>query len=294
MLRIALPGGKSLEQRTCELFAEARITLKREDGMHAVKFPDHHDLSLGRFLKPKRIPLLVASGDFDLGITGRDMVMESGEDVRTCAELPYSRSTPEDTHGVLFAHEDDPISTVAEIPEDSVILSEYPRLTRKFFERKGRRVTIVESPGSAEAEVPFKYRFGLALSETGKSLRANRLKVLATLFHSGTVLIANKKSIRDAATREKMHALKLILTGVLAARGKVMLSMNVPKPKLQEVLAHLPAMNKPTLADLAGGEFVSASAVVPVKEVNLLISSLLKLGVKGLITIPITSVIRSW
>lgn len=294
MLRIALPGGKSLEARTCQLFSDARIIIEREEGMHGVTFPDYPDLALGRFLKPRRIPSLVASGDFDLGITGRDAVMESGEDVRTCADLPYSRSTSENTRGVLFAHEDDPVVDVAEVPDGSVILSEYPRLTRKFFEKQRKRVSVVESPGSAEAEVPMKYRFGLALSETGKSLRANRLKILATIFQSGTVLIANKKTLRDAHQREKIHALKLTLTGVLAARDKVMLVMNVPKQSLDQVLTLLPAMTKPTLADLAGGMFVSASVVVPVKQVNPLVPRLLKLGVKGLITMPITSVIRSW
>lgn len=294
MLRIALPGGKSLEQRTCELFAEARITVDREEGLHAVRFPDYGDLSLGHFLKPRRIPFLVSSGDFDLGLTGRDAVMESGADVSMCAELPYSRSTAENTRGVLFAHEDDPVCSLEDFPDNATVLSEYPRLTRKFFEKRKRHVTIVESPGSAEAEVPLKYRFGLALSETGRSLRANCLKVLATVFQSSTVLIANKKTLRDAHMREKIHALKLILSGVLSARGKVMLSMNAPKAALEQVLMHLPAITKPTLADLSGGKFVSVSVVVSVEKVNNLVPILLKLGVKGLITLPVTSAIRSW
>lgn len=294
MLKIALPGGKSLESRICEVFADARITIRRKSGMHEVSFPDYPDLLLGRFVKPRRIPELVAEGDFDLGITGRDVIMESGVCVRFCTKLPVSRTTAQETRGVVFAHEDDVVNTVDEIPDGSSILSEYPRLTKKFFERQRKKVSVVESPGSAEAEIPSVYRFGVALSETGESLRANRLKAIGTIFRSDTLLIANKEILQDWNAREKIRALRLILGGVFAARGQIMLSMNVPKQHLEKIVALVPAITKPTLAELVGGHYVSATVVMPATKVNVLVPKLLKLGVKGLVTLPVTSVIRSW
>ena len=158
---------------------------------------------------------------------------------------------------------------------------------------------IVYSPGSAEAEVPRKYPFGVALSETGQSLRENSLKILEILFESRTVLVANPQSLRNPAKREAVKVLQLILQGVEEARGKAFLSMNVPKGAITAVLDHLPALGSPTIAPLAplhvSSEAQSSiSSVVPIAEINALIPKLLKLGAKGIITMPISSVIQSW
>ncbi|MDD2657242.1 MAG: ATP phosphoribosyltransferase [Candidatus Pacebacteria bacterium] len=294
MLKIALPAGKSLEARTSELFTEARITIDRKGSMHEVAFPDYPSLSAGYFLKPRRIPLLVEEGDFDIGITGVDFVLESGADVEICAELSYSRSTGDSTLGVLFAQEDDTADSPSDVPDGSIILSEYPNLTRKFLEGYGKRVVVVESPGSAEAEVPLKYRFGVALSETGKSLRENRLKPIGTVFKSSTVLIANKEVLTAPVAAKAVHVLKLILCGVLEARGRTMFTMNVPTEVLAEVLRILPSLRSPTVAPLAGGQFASVSTVMRMNEVNGFIPSLLELGAEGFVTTPISSVIQSW
>ena len=294
MLKIALPAGKSLEQRTCDLFGDALISIDRADSAHSVSFPNYPMLSEGRFVKPRRAPLLVASGDFDIGITGKDAVLESRARVEICAELPYSRYTSDNTRGVLFAHVDDPVNHAAEIPPGSRILSEYPKLTRAFFAELGIRVKIVDSPGSAEAEIPFKYRFGLALSETGRSLRENGLKTIATVFESCTVLVANKQALRNKKKAEAIHAFTLILRGVLEARDRVLLSMNVPNGAMEKVLKMLPALHSPTIAELAGGQFHSVSTVVPKNEVNTLIPALLKMGAEGILITPVSSVIQSW
>ena len=129
MLKIALPKGKSLEERTFALFAEARIPVVRSSPTsYMVRFVDYPSLSFGALLKPRRIPVLVADGDFDIGITGNDVVLESCADVEICAELAYSRAIDTHTQGVIFACEDDPVRSVEEIPPGSVILSEYPNL----------------------------------------------------------------------------------------------------------------------------------------------------------------------
>lgn len=297
MLTFALPRGKSLEHRTLELFGQARIAVQREGD--SVQFPGTAELSTGSFIKPKRIPLLVAEGDFDIGVTGEDVILESGARVEICARLNYSRSTDEHTRGVLFTSDKEDVQSVRDIAPGSVIFSEYPNLTRQFFLRHRLPVEIVYSPGSAEAEVPRKYPFGVALSETGRSLRENCLRVLEVIFESRTVLLANPQSLRSPAKREAIKVLQLILQGVEEARGKAFVSMNVPKAAIAAVLDHLPALGSPTISPLApmsssGEAQSSVSSVVPVAEINALIPKLLKLGARGIITMPISSVIQSW
>ena len=294
MLKIALPAGKSLEEGTRLLFEEARITLERKGSAHQVRFPDYKDLSEGVFIKPRRIPLLVAEGDFDIGITGRDTILESDVGVEICAELEYGRATSGKTRAVLFVAADDPIMSAQEVPQGSLVLSEYPSFTKKFFLSLGKSVYIIESPGSAEAEVPLKYRFGVALSETGKSLQENGLKPVETLFESSTVLIANKSVAEDQKKAEALRALRLILTGVLEARGRVLLSLNVSKGAKKKVLGILPALRTPTITGLVGGEYISVSAVVKKGDVNSLLPSLLQAGAEDVLVMPISAMIHSW
>jgi ATP phosphoribosyltransferase len=298
MLTIALPRGKSLEQRTLDLFEKAHINVHREGD--ALEFPGNAELNGGAFIKPKRIPLLVAEGDFDIGITGEDLILESGARVEICSRLGYSRSTDDHTRGVLFTSErNTTVRSVRDVPPGSVIFSEYPNLTRHFFQKLAVPVEIVYSPGSAEAEVPRKYPFGVALSETGRSLRENALRILEVLFESRTVLLANPQSMRNPVKRESIKIFQLILQGIEEARGKIFLSMNVPKRALAAVLDHLPALSSPTISPLAAMHTTheaqsSISSVVPVADINALIPKLLKLGAKGIITMPVSSVVQSW
>lgn len=291
MLKIALPKGKSLEDRTFALFSEARISITRSgSASHVVRFDGCCSLSEGLLLKPSRVPVWVADGDADVGITGRDTILESGIDVEVCASLAYSRTTDAPTEGVLFVHQDDPVRSVDDIPAGAVIISEYLNLTRQFFSTR-QPVEVVWSPGSAEAEVPLKYRFGMALSETGKSLRDNGLRRLAVLFTSDTVLIASKAALADQEKREEIRMLQTLLLGALRSRSMMMLSMNVPSSALEQVLRILPSLGSPTIAPLAGEASFSVSSVVPKAAVNDLVPSLLRSGARGLITLPITSVI---
>lgn len=294
MLTIALPKGKSLEERTVALFEEARIpVIRTSPSSHKVEFADCPFLSEGVLLKPQRVPILVAEGDIDIGITGSDIVLESGADVGVQARFTYSRKSDTCTQGVIFAHKDDCAKSKEDIPDGAVILSEYPRLTRDAF-LHWRSIQVVESPGSAEAEVPLKYRFGVALTETGRSLRENGLKIVDTLFFSDTVLIVGRKVWGDDNKRGEILMLRSLLLGALEARGRVFLSMNVSREVMEGVLKILPALDKPTVATLAGGEHFSISTVVLKNKVNILIHEVLKLGAKGIITTPITSVIEKW
>ncbi|MDQ5962841.1 MAG: phosphoribosyltransferase, partial [Patescibacteria group bacterium] len=238
MLKIALPSGKSLEAGTIKLFENSFISIKREgDSSNQIIFPDYSDIKFGKFIKPGRIPKLVENGAYDVAITGLDVVLESESNVEICTRLTYGRSSEGNTRGVLFASKNDTIKTVNEIPKDSVILSEYPVLTKKFFQENGLSdVVVVASVGSVEAEVPDQYRFGLCLSETGKSLRENNLKEIATVFTSYTVLVANKESLKDKNKREAINALKRSLLGTLEAEPCLLLTMNVPLASQDEVI----------------------------------------------------------
>lgn len=294
MLKIAFPGGKSLEERTRELFQQARIDVRRNGSSHAVSFTNSTLLSKGSFVKPRRVPFLVAEGYFDIGITGKDAVLESEAPVEVFAELPYSRTTQGSTKGVLFAHAGDAVNSIHEIADGETVISEYPNLTRKYFGTIGKNVRIVDSPGSVEAEVPMVYRFGVVLSETGRSLRDNDLKEIATLFESTTVLIANRSVFADEKKLNALRMLKLILRGVLDAQQCVMLTMNVPTENLDAVVRMLPTLQSPTITSLANGAFHAVNTVVAKAEVNNLLPQLLSSHAEGIITTPISTMIKSW
>jgi len=297
MLKIALPCGKSLEAGTLALFNQALITVERKgSSAHSVRFPNYADLREGKFVKPRRAPALVESGAYDVAITGLDAVLESGSDVEVCAKLNYGRNSIGATRGVLFVSREDEVSSIVDIPKGSTILSEYPNLTRSFLAKQGiEGLSVLESSGSVEAEVPDQYRFGVCLTETGRSLKENNLKEIATLFTSSTVLIANKKALKSSKKAEAIKSLKLILLGTLEADEYKLLTMNVPVVARERVIGLLPSMNAPTIAPLVGmSSFVSVSTVVKKDEVNTFIPKLLKLGAEGLLVTSISSLIRRW
>ena len=296
MITIALPGGKSLEERTLELFESANIRVVREgSSCHEVLFPYYPGIIKGVFVKPRRAPKLVEKGSYDVAITGMDMVLESGADVEVYASLSYSRSTSQKTYGVLFATRDDPISKAADIPPGSVILTEYPNITSSFFKKLGVSVFLEATTGSTEAEIPRDYRFGVCLSETGASLKQNGLKSIGIVFESHTALIVNKESLNDPRKVEEIYALKKILLGALNARNWLLVSMNVPMKDKDEILSILPSLHSPTVSMLAGDDaFISVSSIVAKSEVNALIPRLMRRGAEGLLVQQVSSVIQTW
>jgi len=295
MLKIALPAGKSLEDWSLKLFEDSFLELERT-GSKVLSREDMPGL-YGNFVKPRRIPDLVFEGKYDVGITGMDVVLESGkrDQLEICAELPFGRSTYCKTKGVIFVEALDPIKNVSEIPPDAEIFSEYPRLTYVYFaSRRMFGVKIVASPGSTEGEVPRNYRFGVCLSETGRSLRENNLRVLDTLFESSTVLIANKALAADALVGDSIRGLTRTLTGTFEARTKVLVSMNVPVEKKEVILKMLPSMRAPTITPLADPNFLSMSVVIPKSKVPIFSRILLKEGAEDIIVQPLLSVIPRW
>lgn len=294
MLKIALPNG-SLEQETMQLFEDANLKVLRELRQHDAKII-HPDISQVTIMRPQHIPNLVADGTYDIGICGGDCVWESGkwEKVSIESVFPYKP-----TKVVLVAAKDSRILKLAQITKTMTILSEYPNITKRFLEEKGIQADVQFSYGGTEAHIPRHYPLGVCLVGTGASLTANRLKVIATLCESETVLIASPMMRAHHLLEFQMkalalHSLKLLLNGVIEGRNKILLTMNVAAEKKEGLLMKMLALKSPTVSELAGGKYFAISGVVPRKDTNTLIPELLRSGAEDLIEIPISKVIRSW
>ncbi len=295
MLQIALPRGKSLQANVEQLFADARIAIRCEtiDSLE-LNFPNFAFLKGGTYAKPIDVPTFVAQGNCDVGITGEDTVLETEADVMILSELALGRATSGSTKGVVFVDQNDDVRSISEIPDGSTICSEYPNLTRRFFEGRGKPVIIKPSFGTVEAAVPRLYRFGVTLSETGGSLRRNKKRPIGSVFESKTVLVVNKRAYADPKKRRAINALRTILCGALDARKMTKVSMNVPVKSLQEVLAFLPSMKSPTTSPLANPAYMSVMTVMTQDQYNNLVPDLLDHGAEDLICEPTSSVIASW
>lgn len=291
MLRIVLPKG-SLERATLELFAAADLAVSRSsdvDYRASIADPRVDDV---RILRPQEIPRYVADGLFDLGITGRDWVVETGVDVIELAGLDYARSgTGGRVRIVLAVAVDHPAGSAAELPVGSRISTEYPALTRRYFERLGRPMRVFPSYGATEAKVPGIVDAIVDVTETGSTLRTHGLKVIETLLESEVLLIAGPRAAADPGRRAAMDDLATILTGALRAQGRVLLKLNVGAAELDGVLGTLPSMKAPTVAPLAGSGGYAVESVVEKRLVNTLISRLRAQGASDLLELPIRKII---
>ena len=213
-------------------------------------------------------------GYFDLGISGLDWVRETGSDVVEVAALTYSKTGEGNVKIVIAVHRDEPIESAAQIRPDSRVTTEYPELTKKFFADLKIPVQLFHSFGASEAKVPDLMDVVVDLTETGTTLRKNGLKIIGQIMESHTVIIANKAAWADPEKRREIEEIKTLLFGVLEARHKVLLTMNVPTASLEKIVSALPAMKKPTVSRLHGIEYYSVQTVVQKSAVNELIPKL--------------------
>ncbi len=243
MLRLALPKG-SLEEQTLLLFKTAGLEVKKEFRDYSPKIKDPR-VSQVKILRPQEIPKYVEEGFFDLGISGYDWVVESKADVVEVADLPISKTGAGSVRIVVAVPESANIESPREIKPNSRVTTEFPNITKEYFKKLGIPVKIFYSYGATEAKVPELMDVVVDLTETGETLEKNRLKIIDTIMESTAKLIANKKSWRDKKKREAIEEIKTLLLGVIEARGKVLLTMNVPENKLDSVVEILPAMKNP-------------------------------------------------
>jgi len=289
MITLALPKG-SLEAQTLQLFKEADLEVKRTDRDYNPRITDNR-IGKVKILRPQEIPTYVEKGYFDLGISGLDWVHETGSDVVEVAKLSYSKTGEGNVKIVVAVHRDEPIDTVSRIRPGSRVTTEYPELTKKYFTRLGIPVQLFHSFGASEAKVPDLMDVVVDLTETGTTLRKNGLKIIGQIMESYTVIIANKASWGDDQKRREIEEIKTLLFGVIEARNKVLLTMNVPTHAMEKIVAGLPAMKKPTVGRLHGIDYYSIQTVVPKDAVNQLIPKLKACGAEDILEIPITKIV---
>ena len=290
MLRIVLPKG-SLERATLELFEAADLTVVRSSSVDYKAAIDDPRVAEVRILRPQEIPVYVAEGLFDLGITGRDWIEETGSEVVSLGELRYSKATSNPIHMVVAVAGDSPVTAASQLPDGVRISSEYPELTRRYFEKLGIDADVRLSYGASEAKVPDIADCVVEITETGRALRAAGLKVIDTILVSYTEVIANPAAHEDAAKRHAMGQLMTLLNGTLEARGKVLLKLNVAADRFQAVLDVLPAAKSPTVSELAGGGF-AVESVVEKATINLVIPALKDAGATDLLEVPIAKIVH--
>ncbi len=291
MLSLVLPKG-SLERATLDLFDAADLTVRRgsERDYHAsIEDPR---IDRVRFLRPQEIPAYVTEGLFDIGITGRDWITETGAEVASLGELAYSKATSDPVRVVLAVPIGSSWQSIDDLPAGIRISTEFPALTRRFLAEHGIRAVVTPSYGATEAKVPDIVDAIVDLTETGSSLRRNGLRILHTLLTSYTELIANQESFADEAKRSAMEDIMLLLRGAILARGNVLVKLNVSAAQLGAVADMLPAMSSPTITSLARGDMHAVEAVVPKRGVNTLIPALRAAGARDILELPISKIIE--
>jgi len=290
VLRLVLPKG-SLERATIELFEAADLAVSRSSEVDYRATVKDHRISDVRILRPQEIPHYVADGLFDLGITGRDWVEETGAEVVSLGELAYSKATPQPIRIVLAVAAGSPWTSLGDLPDGARVSTEYPRLTERYLSAHGVKADVVLSYGATEAKVPEIADAVVELTETGRALKAAGLRILETVLESSTELIANPASYRDLERRKAMQDINTLLQGALDARGRVLVKLNVGTADLGRVIALLPAMRSPTVSELFGGGSYAVETVVPKDSINRLIPELKDAGASDIIELPISKIV---
>ena len=291
MLRLVLPKG-SLERATLELFEGADLAVSRGSDVEYRGTIDDPRVTEVKILRPQEIPRYVAEGLFDLGVTGRDWIEETGADVVSLGQLHYSKATARPINVVLAVAENSPYRAVSDLPTGVRVSTEYTELTRRFLHRHGVEADVRLSYGATEAKIPDIADAVVEITETGRALRAAKLRVLETILVSYTELIANKESYSDPEKRHAMHQLHTLLEGTLEARGKVLVKLNVSGQALDAVIALLPAMKSPTVSKLFGEDGFAVETVVPKAQINTLIPALKDQGATDIIELPLAKIVH--
>jgi ATP phosphoribosyltransferase len=291
VLRLVLPKG-SLERATLELFEAADLAVSRSsdvDYKATIGDPRVDDV---RILRPQEIPTYVSEGLYDLGITGRDWIEETASDVVSLGELHYSKATARPIKVVLAVADDAPFAKVGDLPAGVRVSTEYPQLTSRFLARHGVEADVRLSYGATEAKIPDVADAVVEITETGRALRAAKLRILDTILVSFTELIANPVAYADPRKRHAMHQLHTLLQGSLEARGKVLVKLNVGDDDLDRVIGILPAMKAPTVSKLFGDGGYAVETVVPKTDINTLIPALKDAGATDIIELPLSKIVH--
>ena len=287
LLRLGIPKG-SLQDATVDLLSRAgwKITLSSRSYVPAIDDPEIACL----LVRAQEMARYVESGALDAGITGHDWVEETRADVVELAELIYAKQRLARVRWVLAVPEDSAIREPRDL-QDKVIATEVVGITEKYLARHGVKARVEFSWGATEVKVPQLADAIVEVTETGSSLRANRLRILDTVLESSTVFIMNKKSAEDAAKREKAENMILMLQGAIAAATRVGLMLNVRRDDLATVLAVLPALKNPTISALSDSDWVAVNTIIEESVVRQILPKLKAAKAEGIVEYPLNKIV---
>ncbi len=287
LLMLGLPKG-SLQDSTIKLFGKAGFNISVSSRSYR---PSIDDEKLdGRFVRAQEVSRYVEHGYFDCGLTGQDWVKENDSDVVEVCSLVYSRASNKRSKWVIAVPEASTVQTVKDL-EGKRIATEVVNITRQYFRQNGVNAEVEFSWGATEVKVPDLVDAIVDLTETGNSIRANKLRIIDTLLYTNTVLIANKVSWENPAKRKKIENIALLLTSALEANSKVGLKLNIEKSKLKAILADLPALRNPTINRLTDESWVAIDTILDEKVVREIIPELKERGAEGIIEYPLNKVV---
>lgn len=287
ILKLGLPKG-SLQETTLKLFKKAGFNVHVS---HRSYYPviDDDEISC-MLLRAQEIPIYVEEGFLDCGLTGYDWLLEQNVDVVEVAELKYAKEGFRPVRWVIAVPEDSPIKTLEDL-QGKRIATELMGYTKRYLKSKGIKADVYFSWGATEVKAPYLADAIVDLTETGSSLRANKLRIVDVMLESTTRFISNKNAWRDSWKRRKMQDIATLLQGALLAEEKVGLKMNVPKDALKKVLSLLNSLQSPTISQLYDENWYAIEVIIDEKKVRELIPKLKDAGASGFVEYPLNKVI---
>ncbi|MFP4679555.1 MAG: ATP phosphoribosyltransferase [Chitinispirillaceae bacterium] len=286
-LSLGLPKG-SLEQSTVGLFNKAGIHIKRKERSY---YPSCDDPELDLIvMRPQEIPRYVEQGIIDSGITGQDWVAENNADIKEVTELRYSKASRQKCRWVLAVPEESPFQTAEDL-KGKRVATELVSTTKRFFDSKGVDVDVEFSWGATEVKPPRLVDAIVDITETGSSLRANRLRIIDVLMETCTVVIANKEAWADEEKRGKLENLEMLLHGTLNAENYVGLKCNAEQQNLEQILKILPALHNPTVSHLSDSGWCAVETILPFQQTKHVIPLLKRAGASGIVEYPVSRII---
>jgi ATP phosphoribosyltransferase len=287
ILRLGIPAG-SLQEATGELFRKAgyKITFASRSYYPAIDDPEIHCT----LIRAQEMPRYVQDGSLDCGLTGYDWIQENDAQVIELAELVFSKVSKRPVRWVLAVPNDSPVKTIRDL-QGKRIATEVVNLTRRWLAEHGVEAHVEFSWGATEVKPPRLADAIIEVTETGSSLRANNLRIVAEVLQSTTRFITNARSYDDSWKKQKMDDLILMLQGAMAAEGKVGLMMNVRKADLPAVLKILPALQTPTISSLADAEWVAVNTIIDEDTVRHIVPQLKQAGARGIVEYPLNKII---
>jgi ATP phosphoribosyltransferase len=286
-LRVGLPKG-SLQESTIALFKRAGLNVYTSSRSYFAATDDPELECM--LIRAQEVARYVEHGVLECGLTGKDWVVESGLEVVTAAELVYAKQSLGKVRWVLAVPEDSSFQRAEDL-DGKIVATELVNVTRNYFAKREVQVKVEFSWGATEVKPPMLADAIVEITETGSSLRANRLRTIDTVMESSTQLIVNTKAWSDPARRNKIENLALMLCGAIYAQGRVGLMLNVRKPSLAGVLAVLPALQKPTISPLSDAEWVAVNTIIEESTAWRIMPELKAAGAEGIVEYPLNKVV---